>query len=40
VEELFTVTEDSPGGAAHVTLNTADSINELRGEYGYDPLEE
>jgi hypothetical protein len=40
VEEYFTVSEESPGGRARVAPHTAQSVNELRRSYGYEPLDE
>ncbi len=40
VEEYFTADEERPGGPARATLHTAESVNELRGRYGYDPMKE
>ncbi len=38
VEEFFTVSEDETGGRARASLHTAASVNELRKEYGYEPI--
>ena len=38
VEEFFTVSEDETGGPARASLHTAASVNELRNEYGYEPM--